>query len=131
MYGITRPSSRYYTGAPDTQLTYYTCPHDPSRAPAPEAEAHPRTVSLREDLITLVLSTFFDTSVFGPERRALLERQFPAGAAEQAARDQATTDALHQRLCQIEAAENALADLIRLCDNPTPHPDRRTCGFGT
>jgi site-specific DNA recombinase len=109
MHGITRPSSRYYTGGPDKQLTYYLCPHDPAEAAAPEAEAHPRTVSIREDLLTERIRRFFDLRIFGPERRALLEQQFPAGAAEKAARDQATADALGQRLRQIETAENAHA----------------------
>jgi site-specific DNA recombinase len=109
MCGITRPSSRYYTGGPDEQLTYYTCPHDPSRAAAPEAEAHPRTVSIREDALTEVLRGFFAQRIFGAERRALLAELFPDGEAEQAARDQAAAEALRQRLRQIEAAENAHA----------------------
>jgi hypothetical protein len=46
MYGITRPSTRYYSGAPDVNHTYYLCPHDP-RNPRHQAQApdHPATVS--------------------------------------------------------------------------------------
>lgn len=44
-----------------------------------------------------------------PERRDLLAGLFPADAAQQAVRDQAHADALHQRLRQIETAENAQA----------------------
>jgi hypothetical protein len=109
MCGITRPSSSYYTGGPDEQITYCTCPHDPTRAAAPEAETHPRTVSIREDALTEVLRRFLAQRIFGPERRALLQELFPDGEAERAARDQAAAEALRQRLRQIEAAGNAHA----------------------
>jgi len=109
MQGITRPSSRYYTDSPDVQLTCYQCPYDPARAAAPEAEAHPRTVSIREDALTEVLRGFFATRIFGPERRALLAELFPDGEADRAARDPAAAGALRQRLRQVEAAENAYA----------------------
>jgi hypothetical protein len=107
MYGLTRPSSRYYTSGPDKLLTYYMCPHDTSRAAVPEA--HPRTVSIREDLLTGAIRRFLAKRIFGAGRRDLLATQIPADAAEQAARDQAATEAMHERLRQIEAAENAHA----------------------
>jgi site-specific DNA recombinase len=69
MCGVTRTSSRYYNDSPDVELVYYQCPYDPSRAAAPEAEAHPRTVTIREEALTEVLRQFFATRIFGPEHR--------------------------------------------------------------
>jgi site-specific DNA recombinase len=109
MYGITRSGIRYYNPVPGPDLVYYICPYDATRAAAPEAEAHPRTVSIREDLLTEIIRQFFARYIFGPERRELLAELFPANDADKAARDQATAQALNQRLRQIEAAENAHA----------------------
>jgi len=117
MCGITRPSSRYYTSGPDKLLTYYMCPHDPSRAAAPED--HPRTVSIREDLLTQAIAQGLAERIFGARRRELLEAQLPADAAERAARDQATADTLNQRLQEIEAAENAHAREIEALASET------------
>ncbi|HEX6858452.1 MAG TPA: hypothetical protein VF204_24400, partial [Streptosporangiaceae bacterium] len=61
------------------------------------------------DLLTGAVRQFFAERIFGAGRRALLAAQFPADAAERAARDQVAAEALHQRLEQIEAAETAHA----------------------
>jgi site-specific DNA recombinase len=109
MCGITRPSSRYYTtGDPDALHIYYMCPHNPQNPRhAAAAPDHPRTVSVREDTLLTVVREFFATRIFGPERAALLTAQIPATDADATAQAEKKTAALHQRLRQIDAAENA------------------------
>ena len=87
MYGVTRPSTRYYTGGADVDHVYYLCPHDPGN-PAHQAQApdHPVTVSVREDLLIGHARQFLAARIFGPDRTALLRQQLPASAAEDAAR---------------------------------------------
>jgi len=108
MYGATRPSTRYYNGGPDVDYAYYRCPHDPGN-PAHRAQApgHPPTVSVREDLLLEHARQFFATRIFGPDRAALLRRQLPGSAAEDAARREKEAARLRTRLRKIDAAEDA------------------------
>jgi hypothetical protein len=50
---------------------------------------------------------FFAPHIFGPDRAALLARQLPAGAAEEAARRDKQAARLRKRLKQIDATEDA------------------------
>jgi hypothetical protein len=108
MHGATRQSSRYYTDGPDVDHVYYLCPHD-TRNPRQAAQApdHPVTVSVREDLLLACARQFFAVRVFGPDRKALLAKQLPAGAAEDAARRQQQAARLRKRLQRIDATEDA------------------------
>jgi site-specific DNA recombinase len=108
MYGITRPSTRYYTGEPDVDHVYYLCPHDP-RNPRHQAQApgHPATVSVREDVLLDLVDQFFATYLFGPDRATHLARQLPAGAAEEAARRDKQATRFRTRLKQIDTTEDA------------------------
>jgi site-specific DNA recombinase len=89
---------------------YYGCPHNPANprhtAAAPD---HPHTVRVREDDLLTVIRQFFATRIFGPDRAALLAARLPASAAEDTARREQETTALHKRLRKIDAAENAHA----------------------
>ncbi len=108
MYGITRPSSRYYSGGADVDHTYYLCPHDPAN-PAHQAQApgHPATVSIREDLLLEHARQGFATRIFGPDRAALLREQLPASAAEQAAQRDKEAKQLRKKLKRIDTTEDA------------------------
>ena len=108
MYGITRPSTRYYASAADVDHTYSLCPHDPAN-PAHQAHApdYPATVSVREDLLIEHAWQFFAARVFGPDRAALLREQLPASAAEDAARRDKEAARLRKRLKRIDATEDA------------------------
>jgi site-specific DNA recombinase len=78
MCGITRTSSRYYTGDQDALHTYYLCTHDPANPRhAALRPDHPRTVSVREDVLLGEIRKFFAQRIFGPERHALLTEQLP------------------------------------------------------
>jgi hypothetical protein len=110
MSGITRTSSRYYSGQPDAEYTYYVCPHNPRKARHQAANPdHPRAVSLREDVLMPKVAEFFATWIFGPERRALLAATLPATPADQQAQRDKEAAALRTRLRQIDTAENAHA----------------------
>jgi len=108
MYGITRPSPRYYTGSADVDHTYYLCPHDPAN-PAHQAQApdHPTTVSIREDILLEHARQGFATRIFGPDRAALLREQLPASAAEQAAQRDKDAARLRTKLKKIDTTEDA------------------------
>jgi site-specific DNA recombinase len=89
---------------------YYGCPHNPNNPRhAAAAPDHPRTVRVREDDLLTVIREFFATHVFGPDRAAMLAARLPATAAEDTARREQETAALHKRLRKIDAAENAHA----------------------
>ena len=108
MYGITRPSTRYYTGSADVDHTYYLCPHDPANpAHAAQAPDHPATVSIREDLLLEHARQFFATRVFGPDRGRFLRERLPASAAEQAAQRDKEATRLRKRIKRIDATEDA------------------------
>ena len=85
MCGTTRTSPRYWAEGPDYANTYYKCPHDVANPKHAAAHPdHPRTVTVREDLLVDLIRQFFARHIFGPERRALLEAQIPASAAQAA-----------------------------------------------
>jgi len=103
---------------------YYGCPHNPAnprhQAAAPD---HPRTVRVREDDLLQVIREFFATHVFGPDRAAMLAERLPASAAEDTARREQETTALHKRLKKIDAAENAHArEIEHLASLPQDSP---------
>jgi len=108
MYGTTRPSTRYYSGAADVDHAYYRCPHDPAN-PAHRAQApgHPASVSVREDLLLEHARQFFAARILGPDRAALLRQQLPASAAEDATRRDQEAARLRTRLKKIDTTEDA------------------------
>ena len=122
MSGITRTAARYWADGPDYSSTYYTCQHDPDNPRHTAPEGHPRTSSVREDVLLDVIRQFFAQRVFGPERAALLAADLPATAADDAARRDRQTAALAKRLRQIDAAENAHArEIESLAHLDDPH----------
>jgi site-specific DNA recombinase len=83
----------------------------PARPPQPrhaaQAPGHPATVSVREDVLLDLVRQFFATHIFGTDRAALLARQLPAGAAEEAAQRDKQAARLRTRLKQIDTTEDA------------------------
>src|ERR1039457_2745298 len=120
MCGSTRSSSRYYSGGPDAWHTYYECTHDPANPRhAALRPDHPRTVSVREDVLIGEILQFLAQRVFGPERRAQLTEQLPAseaGAAQQRATQRA---ALIKELARIDVAQrNQILQIEGLSPDP-------------
>jgi site-specific DNA recombinase len=109
MSGITRTAPRYWDDGSPYGYTYYACHHDPANPRHVAREGHPRSISVREDHLLEVIRQFFAQRIFGPDRVALLAKDLPASAADDQARRDAETTALHKRLRQIDAAENAHA----------------------
>ena len=106
MCGSTRSSSRYYSGGPDAWHTYYECTHDPANPRhAALRPDHPRTVSVREDVLLGEIREFFAQRVFGPERRALLSAQLPASEADAAQQRATQRAALIKELARIDVAQ--------------------------
>jgi site-specific DNA recombinase len=122
MYGITRPSTRYYAGGPDVDHTYYLCPHDPSN-PAHQAQApgHPVTVTIREDILIEHARQFLNRHILGPERAELLPAQLPGSAAEDTARRQKKATQLRKRLKRIDATEDAHIREVQALATCDPH----------
>jgi hypothetical protein len=78
---------------------------------------------VREDLMTAHLAEFFDTRVFGPDRRELLAAAIPATSGDAAARREQDAAALTKRLERIDAAENAHArEIEHLASLPADSP---------
>jgi hypothetical protein len=120
MCGITRTSSRYYTGDADALHTYYLCTHNPANPRhAALRPDHPRTVSVRENDLLEVVRQFFAERVFGPERHALLREQLPASEAEAAAQRAADRAALTKELARIDIAQR---NQILQIDGLSPDP---------
>ncbi len=109
MSGIVRTGPRYWADGPDYSYTYYACHHDPANPRHTAKEGHPRSISVREDLLLEAIRQFCAEHVFGPDRAHLLAAALPASAADDQARRDAQTAALHKRLRHIDAAENAHA----------------------
>jgi site-specific DNA recombinase len=121
MSGITRTAARYWADGPDYVNTYYTCHHDPDDPRHTAPDDHPRTISVREDHLLEAIHQFFAQRVFGPDRATLLVADLPASAADDQARRDRQSAALHKRLRQIDAAENAHAreiETLAHLDNP-------------
>ena len=116
MCGSTRSSSRYYSGGPDAWHTYYECTHDPANPRhAALRPDHPRTVSVREDVLIGEILRFLAQRVFGPERRALLAAQLPASEADAAAQ----RAALIKELTRIDVAQrNQILQIEGLSPDP-------------
>ncbi len=109
MSGIVRTGPRYWDDGPDYSYTYYACHQDPANPRHTAKEGHPRSISVREDLLLEAIRQFFAERVFGPDRAALLAADLPASAAaDQARRDRQAAE-WNKRLRQIDAAENAHA----------------------
>jgi site-specific DNA recombinase len=120
MCGSTRSSSRYYTSGPDAWHTYYECTHDPANprhtALRPD---HPRTVSVREDVLLGEIIQFLAQRVFGPERRALLTEQLPATEADAAQQRATHRAALTKELARIDIAQrNQIMQIEGLSPDP-------------
>jgi site-specific DNA recombinase len=101
------------TGIPEPGhpgYTYYVCTHNPKNprhvAAYPD---HAKTVKVREDHLIPVIAQFLDQYVFGPDRAQHLAATLPANHAEDTARRERQTAALHKKLRKIDAAENAYA----------------------
>jgi Recombinase/Resolvase, N terminal domain len=96
--------------SPRPEDIYYGCPHSPKNpCDVHKYPGHPHRVSVREDRLAAVVAQFCDTYLFGTHRAAYLARMFPATAATATKRRATKTTALHKRLTQIDAAENAHA----------------------
>ncbi len=120
MCGSTRSSSRYYTSGPDVWHTYYQCTHDPANprhtALRPD---HPRTVSVREDVLISEILQFLALRVFGAERRHLLAAQLPASEADAAAQRATHRAHLTGELARIDIAQrNQILQIERLSPDP-------------
>ncbi len=110
MCGTTRPAG-----------IYYMCPHDVNdprhAATAPD---HPRTVTLREDHLAVIVAQFIEERLTGPDRAALLAAQLPANAAGQAARRDKEAAALAKTLHRLETSQDALIRELEDLDPATP-----------
>ena len=120
MSGITRNAS---TRTGPGEYVYYACHHDPGNPrQAAQAPDHPRTISIREDILLEVIRDFFATRVFGPDRAELLAAELPATAAQDTARREKQAAALRKRLHRIDTAENAHArEIEALAHTGTSH----------
>jgi hypothetical protein len=120
MCGSTRSSSRYYSSGEDAWHTYYECTHDPANPRhAALRPDHPRTVSVREDVLIGEIIQFLAQRVFGPERRALLAAQLPASEADAAAQRATHRAALIKELARIDVAQR---NQILQIDGLSPDP---------
>ena len=108
-------------GRPTSLSSYYRCPHNWANPKhAADHPDHPRSVQAPETLLDQLVSRFFATRVFGPERAALLASQLPATDAAAAADRDAHEAALKARIARIEAAQDS--KIIELEDLPAnPH----------
>lgn len=94
MTGLTR----YDAARPGQARGYYVCPHDPANPRHAAAVAdHPQRIAVRQDALMTVITEFFDTRVFGPDRKAMLAAQIPATAAAITTRNHQPAQALEQR----------------------------------
>jgi len=89
-------------------LTYCRCPHNPQNPRHKLAHPdHPATIQVRADTITDVLTEFFSTRIFGPDRMRHLAATLPSVPAAADREQDQHTAALTKRLRDIDAAENA------------------------
>jgi site-specific DNA recombinase len=100
--------------------SYYRCPHNWANPKhATDHPDHPRSVQAPETLLDQIVSRFFATRVFGPERAALLADQLPATDAAAAADRDAQEARLKARIARIEAAQDSkILELEELPANP-------------
>jgi site-specific DNA recombinase len=119
MCGTTRTSPRYWAEGPDYAHAYYKCPHDSGNPKhAATHPDHPRTVTVREDVLVELIRQFFARHIFGPERRALLAEQIPASAAQAAEQ----RDRLAKELARIDLAQRSQITQIETLDpDPANH----------
>jgi site-specific DNA recombinase len=83
MCGTTRTSPRYWAEGPDYAHAYYMCSRNPANPKhAATHPDHPRTVTVREDLLIDIIRDGLARHVFGPDRRALLAAQIPASVMD-------------------------------------------------
>jgi hypothetical protein len=80
---------------------------------------HPRTVTVREDILISQIRDFFDTRVFGPDRAALLAEQIPGNAAQAAEHHARQRDRLVKELARIDLAQRSQITQIDTLD-PDP-----------
>jgi site-specific DNA recombinase len=123
MCGTTRTAARYWAEGPDYAHAYYKCPHDVANPKHAAAHPdHPRTVTVREDLLVDLIHQFFAERVFGPERRALLAEQIPATAAQAAEQHDRQRDRLVKELARIDLAQRSQITQIETLDpDPANH----------
>jgi site-specific DNA recombinase len=121
MCGTTRTSPRYWAEGPDYAHAYYKCPHDLTNPKhAATHPDHPRTVTVREDLLVDLIRQFFTHHIFGPERRALLAAQIPASAAQAAEQHNRQRDRLAKELARIDLAQRSQITQIETLDPASP-----------
>jgi len=75
-------------------------------------------VIVRQDRILPVLSDFFNSHLFGPDRAELLAAQIPANAAEQARHNASEENALHGPLRRIDASQDGLIKDLEALHDP-------------
>jgi site-specific DNA recombinase len=120
MCGTTRTAVRYWAEGPDYSNTYYKCTHDADNPKHAAAHPdHPRTVTVREDILISQIRDFFDTRVFGPDRAALLAQQIPGSAAQAAEHHARQRDRLATELARIDLAQRSQITQIDTLD-PDP-----------
>jgi hypothetical protein len=120
MCGTTRTFARYWAEGPDYTHAYYKCPHNPANPKhASMHPDHPRTVTVREDVLIDVIRDGLARHVFGPDRRALLATQIPASAAQAAEQREHQRDHLTTELARIDLAQRSQITQI---DTLSPDP---------
>jgi hypothetical protein len=120
MCGTTRTSVRYWAEGPDYENIYYKCLFDlASPRHAAAYPDHPRAVTVREDTLMQLIGGGLAERVFGPDRRALLETQIPASAAQAAEQHQRQRDRLSKELAHVDLAQRSQITLIDILD-PDP-----------
>jgi site-specific DNA recombinase len=108
MCGVTRYTTRDKAADPDARHVYYMCTHDPDQPRHAAAHPdHPRTLSIRQDILLEQIRQLFATRIFGPERRALLAAQIPETEAQAAAQADRQRDALTKDLARIDLAQRS------------------------
>jgi site-specific DNA recombinase len=108
MCGVTRYTTRDKAADPGARHVYHMCTHDPDQPRhAADHPDHPRTLSIRQDILLTLIREFFHERVFGPERRKLLASQIPATEAQAAAQADRKGTALRKDLARIDLAQRS------------------------
>jgi site-specific DNA recombinase len=120
MCGTTRTSPRYWAEGPDYSNTYYKCTHDSDNPKHAAAHPdHPRTVTVREDVLVDIIRDGLARHMFGPDRHALLTAQIPASAAQATEQRDRQRDHLTKELARIDLAQRSQITQIDTLD-PDP-----------
>jgi site-specific DNA recombinase len=108
MRGVARRSTAYYAGDPAATYTYYQCSHDVANPRHAAAHPdHPRTVTIRQDLLQDLIQQFLAERIFGPERAALAASQIPHTDTAAAEQNQCQRQRLVTELARIDLARRS------------------------